>query len=310
MQSEYAKQTTLLLAPPLRRDKAAPSYIDVAKITSQRCRTRSSRHRRPCRAAPRRSSLSHFPRQSSVRGRRYRFPRNRILALLCLWRGGSPRCRFVPALKMQPSQPATLALRAARASSRTKTAVVQRRNLQDITITRTGKPIIRSPGGRSSLGGHTVTVFGAYGFLGRYIVNRLARRGNQVVIPYRDDMAKRFLKVSGDLGRVSFLEFDLRNTQSIEESVRHSDIVFNLIGKNYPTKNYSLFDANVESVERIAEACAKYDVDRFIHLSSYNANPDSPSEFFRTKVRECLTEAEKAGCVRLTNCIGSRRESC
>jgi NADH dehydrogenase (ubiquinone) 1 alpha subcomplex subunit 9 len=112
----------------------------------------------------------------------------------------------------------------------------------------------------------------------------LAKKGVQVIIPYRDDMSKRFLKVSADLGRMSFMEFDLRNTQSIEESVRHSDIVYNLIGRNYPTKNFSLFDVNVESVERIAEACAKYDIDRFIHVSSYNADINSPSEFFRTKV--------------------------
>lgn len=182
---------------------------------------------------------------------------------------------------MQTCQPTILALRAAR-SSRPK--ALQRRYLQDIAITRTGKPIIRSQGGRSSLGGHTATVFGANGFLGRYIVHRLAKRGCQVVIPYRDEMAKRHLKVSGDLGRVSFMEFDLRNTQSIEESVRHSDMVFNLIGKNYPTKNFSLWDVNVESVERIAEAVAKYDVDRFIHVSSFNADLDSPSEFFRSKV--------------------------
>lgn len=104
------------------------------------------------------------------------------------------------------------------------------------------------------------------------------------MIPFRDDMGKRHLKVLGDLGRVSFIEFDLRNTQSIEESVRHSDIVFNLIGRDYPTKNFSLFDVNVEGVERIAEAVAKYDIDRFIHLSSYNADINSPSEFFRTKV--------------------------
>ena len=31
-------------------------------------------------------------------------------------------------------------------------------------------------------------------------------------------------------------EYDLRNTQSIEESVRHSDIVYNLVGRQYPTK--------------------------------------------------------------------------
>ncbi|KAI9804152.1 MAG: NADH-ubiquinone oxidoreductase 40 kDa subunit [Sarcosagium campestre] len=96
-------------------------------------------------------------------------------------------------------------------------------------------------------------------------------------------MAKRHLKVTGDLGRVVFMEFDLRNTQSIEESVRHSDVVYNLIGRDYPTKNFDYSDVHVEGVERIAEAVAKYDVDRFIHVSSYNANKASPSEFFKTK---------------------------
>ena len=98
-------------------------------------------------------------------------------------------------------------------------------------------------------------------------------------------MTKRHLKVSGDLGRVVFMEFDLRNKDSIEESVRHSDIVFNLIGRDYPTKNFDLFDVHVWGAERIAEAVAKYDVDRFIHVSSYNAFNDSPSEFFRTKAQ-------------------------
>ncbi|KAK8196881.1 uncharacterized protein BKA78DRAFT_68758 [Phyllosticta capitalensis] len=53
------------------------------------------------------------------------------------------------------------------------TSSLARRSLHDVAITRTGKPIIRIQGGRSSLGGHTATVFGATGFLGRYIVHRL-----------------------------------------------------------------------------------------------------------------------------------------
>jgi NADH dehydrogenase (ubiquinone) 1 alpha subcomplex subunit 9 len=157
--------------------------------------------------------------------------------------------------------------------------------VSDIAITRTGKPIMRTQGGRSSLGGHTVTVFGATGFLGRYIVNRLARQGCTVIVPFREEMAKRHLKVAGDLGRVIFMEYDLRNTPSLEESVRHSDVVYNLVGRMYPTKNFDLEDVHVEGAERIAEAVAKYDVDRFIHVSSYNADLNSPSEFFRTKAR-------------------------
>lgn len=41
---------------------------------------------------------------------------------------------------------------------------------------------------------------------------------------------------------------------------------------------------HIDGLERIAEAAAKYDVDRFIHVSSHNADANSPSEFFRTKV--------------------------
>jgi NADH dehydrogenase (ubiquinone) 1 alpha subcomplex subunit 9 len=132
--------------------------------------------------------------------------------------------------------------------------------------------------------GHTVTVFGATGQLGRYIVNRLARQGCTVVVPYREEMAKRHLKVTGDLGRVVFIEHDLRNTPSIEASVRHSDAVFNLIGRDYPTKNFSLEDVHIEGTERIVEAVCKYDVDRYIHVSSHSANSQSTSEFYRTKV--------------------------
>lgn len=44
-------------------------------------------------------------------------------------------------------------------------------------------------------------------------------------------------------------------------------------------------DVHVHGTAQIAEAVAKYDVDRFVHVSSYNADPDSPASFFATKGR-------------------------
>lgn len=89
---------------------------------------------------------------------------------------------------------------------------------------------------RSSVSGHVATVFGCTGFLGRYIVNRLAQKGTQVIVPYRDEEEKRHLKLMGDLGQVVPMEWDLRRDDQIEECLCHSDTVYNLTGRHYETK--------------------------------------------------------------------------
>lgn len=93
------------------------------------------------------------------------------------------------------------------------------------------------------------------------MVNRLAQKGTQVIVPYRDEDEKRHLKVMGDLGQVVPMvsslssprdtyhcsradsrtldreqEWDLKNDDQIEECLRHSDVVYNLTGRHYETK--------------------------------------------------------------------------
>jgi NADH dehydrogenase (ubiquinone) 1 alpha subcomplex subunit 9 len=153
-----------------------------------------------------------------------------------------------------------------------------------VNITRSGKTLLTSgSGGRSSRTGYTATVFGGPGLLGTHLVSKLARHGTITIVPFREEMKKRHLKVTGDLGVVNFMEWDLRNIKSIEDSVKHSDIVYNLVGRDYETKNFSYHDVHVEGARRIAEAVAKHNVARFIHVSSHSADVNSSSQFYQTK---------------------------
>ena len=61
------------------------------------------------------------------------------------------------------------------------------------------------------------------------------------MIPYRGEGDEvRHLKQSGDVGKVNPIPFHPLNEKSIRDCIGNSDIVINLIGKYYETKNLYL----------------------------------------------------------------------
>ncbi|KAH0521173.1 NADH dehydrogenase [ubiquinone] 1 alpha subcomplex subunit 9, mitochondrial [Microtus ochrogaster] len=142
-------------------------------------------------------------------------------------------------------------------------------------------------GGRSSVSGVVATVFGATGFLGRYVVNALGRMGSQVIIPYRCDIYDTMhLRPMGDLGQLIFLEWDARDKDSIRRAVQHSNVVINLIGRDWETRNFDFEDVFVKIPQTIAQVSKEAGVERFIHVSHLNANMKSSSRYLRSKVSD------------------------
>ncbi|KAF8917056.1 hypothetical protein CPB85DRAFT_1431670 [Mucidula mucida] len=158
------------------------------------------------------------------------------------------------------------------------------RTYHDLSMLPTRKAVVGSgPPGYSAVSGHVVTVFGCTGFLGRYLVSKLAKLGTQVVIPYRDEDEKRHLKPMGDLGQIVPMEWDIRREDQIAECLRHSDIVYNLVGRDYETKNFDFGSVHVDGAERIARIAAEHGVPRFVHVSHLNASASSPSKLYQAK---------------------------
>ncbi|KAG5879238.1 hypothetical protein JTB14_006038 [Gonioctena quinquepunctata] len=152
----------------------------------------------------------------------------------------------------------------------------------------------RGTGGRSSFNGLVATVFGATGFMGRYVCNRLGKIGTQLIIPYRGDNYEPFrLKLVGDLGQVYFHPYHLRDEESILKCMKYSNVVINLVGRDWETRNFKFDDVHVDGARRLARAAKQSGVERFIHLSALNAseNPGTAgilkggSKFLASKAR-------------------------
>jgi uncharacterized protein YbjT (DUF2867 family) len=146
---------------------------------------------------------------------------------------------------------------------------------------------------RSSLSGITATVFGARGFLGTFTASELGKVGTTMVLPHHGcEMEMRHCKVMGDYGQIAIVPFNARDKDSIRSAVEGSDIVINLIGKHHITRhglphiiNWTLDECHVEAATNIAEISKEMGVERFVHVSSIAADPDSNSEFAASKAR-------------------------
>jgi len=136
----------------------------------------------------------------------------------------------------------------------------------------------RGRGGRSSFSGNLVTVFGCSGFFGRYVCNLLGKHGNQMILPYRcPEYDIKHLQVMGDLGQILLTPLEMRDQDDlIYKTVRHSNVVVNLIGCPRFTSNWSLRQVNVEVAEKLARISKEVGVQKFIHISALNC--DRPHE--------------------------------
>ena len=77
---------------------------------------------------------------------------------------------------------------------------------------------------------HVATVFGGSGFIGRYVVKRLAHQGYVVRVAVRDPEAALFLKPMGAVGQVVPLYANLTNEPTVHRAVEGAHVVVNCVG--------------------------------------------------------------------------------
>lgn len=128
-----------------------------------------------------------------------------------------------------------------------------------------------------------VTVFGGSGFVGRYIVRRMARAGWRVRVAVRRPNEALFVRTYGVVGQVEPVLANIRDEGSVRQALSGADAVVNCVGILAPTGKQSFDAVQAEGAERVARLAKEADIYRFVHLSAIGADADSPSHYARTK---------------------------
>ena len=126
------------------------------------------------------------------------------------------------------------------------------------------------------------TIFGGTGFLGRYIVQRLARQGWIVDIITRNPHQGLFLKPLGFVGQINLVEGDFLNHKYLRGLLQGSDVIINCVGVLHESTNQKFKMLHCEIPAKLAKYASELEVREFIHISSIGANEGSESYYAKT----------------------------
>ncbi len=130
---------------------------------------------------------------------------------------------------------------------------------------------------------HRVTVLGASGFIGRYVVRDLAHGGAVIAACCRHASGAGFLKPMGDVGQIATFSADFTDERALAAVIAGADTVVNAVGILYE-RGKQRFDAvHRQGPAQVAALAKSAGVKRLVHFSALSADANSSASYGRSK---------------------------
>ncbi len=129
------------------------------------------------------------------------------------------------------------------------------------------------------------TVFGGSGFIGRYVVQRLANMDYLVRVAVSDPAGARYLQTQGRVGKIVPLAASVTDEGAAARAIAGANLVVNLVGILFERKRGDFDRIQAEGAGRVARLSAAAGVERLVHVSAIGADPGSASAYGRSKGR-------------------------
>jgi NADH dehydrogenase len=127
------------------------------------------------------------------------------------------------------------------------------------------------------------TVFGGSGFLGHYVVKRLAAQGYIVRIAVRDTESAMTLRPMGGPGQIVPLYAPVHAEAQVARAIEGAELVVNLTGILAERRKGDFMRTHADGAGRIARIAGSTNVRYLAHVSAIGADGASPSLYAQSK---------------------------
>jgi NADH dehydrogenase len=128
-----------------------------------------------------------------------------------------------------------------------------------------------------------VTVFGGSGFIGRYVVKRLAQQGWLVRVAVRRPSRAAFLQPLGDVGQITLLRAPIQDAAAVRTVLEGADAAINLVGLLFEKGKQNFEAVHLRGARQVAEAAAAAGVKHLVQISAIGAEVSAEAKYARTK---------------------------
>src|SRR4051794_39525198 len=128
-----------------------------------------------------------------------------------------------------------------------------------------------------------VTVIGGSGFVGRHVVRALAQRGYRLRVAVRRPDLAGHLQPLGRGGQIVPVQANIRYPDSLAAACAGAYAVINLTGVLHSAGAQSFDAIHIYGAEASAKTARAVGAKLFVQMSALGADPDSSSEYARSK---------------------------
>jgi uncharacterized protein YbjT (DUF2867 family) len=128
-----------------------------------------------------------------------------------------------------------------------------------------------------------VTVFGGSGFLGRYVVQALVKRGHRIRVAVRRPDLAGHVQPLGMVGQIKAIQANLRYRWSVDRAVEGADAVVNLVGILAEGGRQTFDAVQAFGPRAVGEAARAAGISNVVHVSAVGADQPSTIGYIRSK---------------------------
>ena len=129
-----------------------------------------------------------------------------------------------------------------------------------------------------------IAIFGAGGFLGKYLMRQLTKLDYRVKVATRNPYLKGYLKPLGNPGQIELFKTNIFDPEDVKQVLKNCGFAINLIGIFYETRKQKFSQVHAKFPYLLSNLCNETGVKNLIHISALGVREGHASRYMQSKL--------------------------